>query len=79
MATKTDIINLHLANPDWTAKQLGDALNLSQVYINNCARKYDLVIPRVVAPRGQSMAALGRAAKAAGLTLQDIEAMGAST
>ena len=78
MATKTEVITLNAAYPHWTAKRLAAALGCSQEYINACRGRYGLDIPRERNRQGESVSALGHAARRAGLTVAKIETMGAS-
>lgn len=76
MTNKLEVIALHKAWPSWTAKKLAEVLQCDEGYISICRKTYGLDIPYGRTPNGQSVAALGRAAKAAGLTVEDIVAMG---
>lgn len=77
MTNKTEVIRLHQAWPHWTAKRLAATLKCSEGYINACRVRYGLPIPRVIC-RGNTIYHLGKAALAAGLTVDDITAIGAS-
>lgn len=77
MATKTEVIKLNAAYPHWTARQLAAALGCTQEYINACRGRYGLEIPRERCRQGETVSALGHAARRAGLTLARIELIGA--
>lgn len=76
MASKTEVITMHLANPDWTAKQIANALGCRLTYVNSVRQRCDLDMPRERARFGESIQVLGKAAFKAGLTVRDIQAMG---
>ncbi len=76
MTSKTEVINVHMANPLWTAREIADHLGCRQTYVNHVRKMCELEIPRERGRRGESIQVLGKAALAAGLSVQDIVAMG---
>lgn len=76
MASKTEVITMHLANPEMTARELAEALGCRQERINHLRNMCGLDIPRERGRRGESITSLGRAALKAGLTVEAILAMG---
>jgi hypothetical protein len=81
MATKQQVIDLHMQHPKWTCGEIAHKLGCSAEYVNACKRRYDLPIPRVInrSDSQHSILALGQAARAAGLTVEKIEEIGART
>lgn len=78
MTNKAEVINTHLTNPTWTAKEIAQALGCRLTYVNNIRQRCNLDMPRERARFGESIQVLGKAAFKAGLTVKDIQAMGAS-
>lgn len=73
MTNKHDITRTHRENPLWCANEIAAHLGCTSAYVRATARRYHLPIPlqtRVI--RGETLEALGRAARTAGLTLADI-------
>ena len=88
MATNVQVIEAHKRNPTWTASDIADALKCSSGYVRRTAQRYNLTLPKGKAgpkpnpnarriPRA-SVFALGRAARAAGLTIEMLEMLGSS-
>lgn len=77
MTKKQQVIDLNLKHPTWTARDIAEHLGCSCEYVHTCKRRYDLKFAKGdYRPRGpNNIEALGRAAKAAGLTVGDIERM----
>jgi hypothetical protein len=74
MTTWRDVAKLHLENPTWTAKELAKQLGCSVEQVFMCKQRFGLKIPRVrhrdVNPN--NVIALGKQARRAGLTLEDL-------
>lgn len=77
MATKQQIIATNLAHPTWTMRQVADHLGCKIQLINTYKDRYALSFPRDKSrlrnPR--SIFALGRAARDAGLTVEDLQSI----
>lgn len=79
MATKQQVIDLNLAHPDWTARQVAEHLNCRQEYVGSCKRRYGLQFAkskRRIAVKPDSVLALGREARRAGLNIEIIRKVG---
>lgn len=46
MANKRQVIDLHLAHPDWSARKIADELRTGDAYVRATARRYGLTLPR---------------------------------
>lgn len=80
MPTKQQVIDIHIAHPDWVPTQIAKALGCSPQQILNVKSRYGLKIPRA---RGRiakpnNVLALGREAHRAGLTVGDIQRLAES-
>lgn len=79
MANKQQVIDCHMQHPKWTCSEIAHELKCTPEYVNSCKRRYSLAIPRAInrSDNPHSILALGQAAKAAGLTVEMIEQLGA--
>ncbi|MCX7320417.1 MAG: hypothetical protein NT113_13320 [Hyphomicrobiales bacterium] len=75
MTTKIEVIKLHQAWPHWTAKRLAQTLKCSEAYIRACRVRYGLDIPKTQG-RENTIFNLGKAARKAGLTVDQLLKMG---
>jgi hypothetical protein len=74
MTTKHDVIRVHREHPEWTARQIADDLDCSREYVSATARRNGLTLTFGREPKDpNSIYRLGRAARRAGLTVEDIE------
>jgi hypothetical protein len=73
MATQDDVRAAHRRHPEWTANKIAQELHCSSGYIRRTAQRLRLKLPK---ENRDGVQALGEAAKAAGMTLADIEAWG---
>lgn len=71
------IARLHERHPDWDASVLARYAGTSPIYVHTVAAKLNFKLPRKPytpkAPQRGTVVELGRACRAAGLTLADIE------
>lgn len=77
MTTKHEVIAVHTAHPDWNSVQIASKLNCCDAYVRSTFRRNGMTLIRSRGPKDHnSIYALGRAAKAAGLTVDDINEIG---
>lgn len=78
MATKQQVIDLHLAHPDWTARMIADSLQCSPSYVASCGKRYGLTFAASNTRHNDplSVFALGREARRAGLDIEIIRRVG---
>lgn len=73
MTNKHDIARAHREHPLWCANEIAAHLGCTSAYVRATARRNYLPIPlQTCVIRGETLEALGRAARDAGLTLADI-------
>lgn len=72
MATQRQVIDLHCAHPAWSANDIAQALGCSAGYVRATAQRLNITLPRATP---ESIEALGHAAREAGLTIADIQAL----
>ena len=82
MTTKHQVIAAHRAHPDWTARDISDALGCVPGYVNATARRNGLTLPKAVSRRATArptirmsdaiMQALDAPAAQRGLTVSDL-------
>jgi len=75
MTTKRQVIDTHLKHHDWGPSEIADHLHCCSGYVRATAQRCNLKLPRSAnKPRNpENLVALGRAARAAGLSLADIK------
>jgi hypothetical protein len=71
MATQEQVLHAHRDHPKWTDLQIAKHLDCSAGYVRRSAQRLNIVLP---GRRGDSISALGNAAREAGMTLADIAA-----
>lgn len=71
MATQEQVFHAHRDNPRWSDLQIAIHLDCSPGYVRRAAQRLNIRIP---GRRGDSISALGHAARDAGMTLADIAA-----
>ena len=75
MATKQQVIDLNKKHPTWTARDIAEHLDCLVEYVFSCKTRYGLKFAkgnyRERDPNSVTM--LGRAARRAGLTMDDIK------
>lgn len=79
MATKQQVIDLNLKHPDWTARQIAEALGCLPEYVGICKQRYDLKFAKAtrrVQIKPDSLLALGREARRFGMTVETIRKVG---
>jgi hypothetical protein len=77
MTTQIQVIQLHQKNPTLTAPQIAERLGCKSAYVRATAQRCGLTLAgcHVARSRQDTVTALGRAARAAGLlTVADVEA-----
>lgn len=78
MSKKQEVIAANIAHPDWTARQIADHIGTRSEYVHVCGYRYQLKFAKHVHEKEEnSVTRLGWAAKRAGLTVADIQKMGA--
>jgi hypothetical protein len=79
MATKQQVIDLNKKHPNWTASDIASELGCMVEYVAACKRRYGLKFAKAThrAEHPNSVFALGREARRAGLTVEKIRQMGA--
>ena len=75
MARKADVLRLHAEHPDWSSSEIAEQLDCESSYVRATFYRNGLRLPNNRETRANSIYSLGRAAKMAGLTMKDIEAM----
>jgi len=78
MATKQQVIDLNKKHPEWTARDIADHLDCMVEYVASCKKRYGLRFAKAThrADNPNSVFALGREARRAGLTVEKIQQMG---
>ncbi len=51
MTTKQQVIDTHLAHPDWTAPEIAAALDCHQAYVRKTAYRLGIRLPTKLPPR----------------------------
>jgi len=74
MATKEQVIQTHLAHPEWTVRQVAEFLECKPQYVQVCKERYSIPFPKAVRHHddANSIITLGRACRRFGVTLADI-------
>jgi hypothetical protein len=77
MATKQQVIDLNKKHPEWTASDIAAELDCMVEYVGACKKRYGLKFAKAThrANHPNSVFALGRAARRAGLTVEKIQRM----
>ena len=80
MATKQQVIDLNKKHPEWTASDIASELDCMVEYVGACKKRYGLRFAKAThrADHPNSVLALGRAARRAGLTVEKLQQMGRS-
>lgn len=75
MTTKQQVIDVHRAHRDWGAMQIAEHLGCCGGYVRATARRNRIRLPRSPLPprTSNSIDALGRACRQAGLTVAEIK------
>ena len=80
MTTKYDVTRVNKQHPDWTAREIAEALGCCIGYVNATAKRNGLKIAKSQGgprkPRPDSIAALGKAARSKGMTVAMINDFG---
>lgn len=79
MATKQQVIELNKKHPTWTASDIAFELGCMPEYVASCKKRYGLTFAksRHRSDNPNSVFALGREARRAGLTVEKIQKIGA--
>ena len=72
MATQQEVLELHRSNPDMSAVAIANRLDCGSGYVRATAKRLKLSLPH---HKPDSLIALGRAARDAGLTVEKIKSM----
>lgn len=72
MATYEQVLELHRRNPEFGAKAIAAALDCSSAYVRATAARRKIKLPH---SKPDGIKALGRAARDAGLTVEQIKRM----
>jgi hypothetical protein len=78
MATKQQVIDLNKKHPNWTARDIAEELGCMVEYVGACKRRYGLKFARATGRSTEnpnSIFALGREARRAGLTIERIRSI----
>jgi hypothetical protein len=80
VATKQEVIDLNKKYPNWTAVEIANELGCSPEYVGACKHRYGLKFASATrrSDNPNSVFALGREARRAGLTVEKIQQMGRS-
>lgn len=78
MATKQQVIDLNKRHPNWTARDIAEELDCMPEYVASCKQRYGLKFAKAYerSENHNSVFALGREARRAGLTVEAIQAIG---